>query len=190
MDAPNAIETHKWLGISLEAWLTIVAIILGPILALFAQRALDWIREKKNRKLRLFRELMVTRYMRLSPRHVEALNMVPLEFKDEGGEKKVLDAWKEYLDHLGTDSSQDVNAWGKKGFDLLVDLLFEMSSSLGYDFEKLRIKKEMYSPKLFADVEAEWHTLRKQLVELTDGTGRRKLPIAAFEQSFPDVKPE
>jgi hypothetical protein len=190
MDAPIAAETHNWLGISLEAWLTIAAIILGPILALFAQRVLDWIREKRNRKLRLFRELMVTRYMRLSPRHVEALNMVPLEFKDEGEEKKVLDAWKEYLDHLGTDSTQDTNAWAKTGFDLLVDLLFEMSKALGYDFEKLRIKKEAYSPKLFADVEAEWHTLRKQLVELTDGTGRRKLPIAAFEQTFPDVKPK
>src|SRR5579862_8591689 len=117
---------HTWLGISLEAWLTIVAIILGPILALGAQRVLDWLREKRNRKLRLFRELMVTRYMRLSPRHVEALNMVPLEFKNEGNEKKVLDAWKEYLDHLGTDSTQDTNAWAKTGFDLLVDLLFEM----------------------------------------------------------------
>jgi hypothetical protein len=190
MDAPTAVETHRWLGISLEGWLTIVAIIVGPMFALFAQRALDWLREKRNRKLRLFRELMVTRYMRLSPRHVEALNMVPLEFKDEGDEKKVLDAWKEYLDHLGTDATVDTNAWAKAGFELLVDLLFEMSKALRYDFEKLRIKKEMYSPKLFADVEAEWHTLRRQLVELTDGTGRRKLPIAAFEQTFPDVKPK
>jgi hypothetical protein len=186
MDAPTAApaETHRLLE-----WLTLLAIVVGPMLALFAQRALDWMREKSNRKLRLFRELMVTRYMRLSPRHVEALNMVPLEFKDKGKEKAVLDAWKEYLDHLGTDSTVDTNAWAKTGFDLLVDLLFEMSKALGYDFEKLRIKKEAYSPKLFADVEAEWHTLRKQLVELTDGTGRRKLPIATFEQDFPDVKP-
>lgn len=189
MDAPAVVESHGLLGISLEAWLTIIAIILGPILALGAQRMLDWIREKRNRKLRLFRELMVTRYMRLSPRHVEALNMVPLEFKDEGDEKQILDAWKEYLDHLGTDATVDTNAWAKTGFDLLVDLLFEMSNSLGYDFEKLRIKKEAYSPKLFADMEAEQHTLRKQLLELTDGTGRRKLPVATFEQSFPDVKP-
>jgi hypothetical protein len=188
MDAP-VVEAHKLLGISLESWLTILAIIVGPMLALFAQRALDWLRERRNRKVRLFRELMVTRYMRLSLRHVEALNMVPLEFKDEGDEKKVLDAWKEYLDHLGTDATIDGNAWGKAGFGLLVDLLFEMSKALNYDFEKLRIRKEAYSPKLFADVEAEWHTLRKQLVELTDGTGRRKLPVASFEQPFPDLKP-
>jgi hypothetical protein len=42
---------------------------------------------------------------------------------------------------------------------------------------------------MFADVETEQHALRKQLVELTDGSGRRKLPVATFEQAFPDVKP-
>lgn len=188
MDATAAVGTHRWLGVSLEGWLTIAAIILGPILALCAQRALDFLREKRHRKLRVFRELMVTRYIRLSPRHVEALNAVPMEFKNLGKEKKVLDAWKEYLDHLGTDATIDLNAWTLRGSDLLADLLFEMSDLLGYDFEKLRIKREAYVPKLFIDMEAEQHMLRKQLLELTDGTGKRKLPIAKFEQEFPDVK--
>jgi hypothetical protein len=37
-------------------------------------------------------------------------------------------------------------------------------------------------------LEQEQSTLRKQLLELTDGTGRRKLPVATFGQDFPDVK--
>ncbi len=31
------------------------------------------------------------------------------------------------------------------------------------------------------------HSLRRQLLELLDGSGRRKIPIAAFEQKFPDL---
>jgi hypothetical protein len=165
------------------------AIVLGPILALYAQRLLDSFREKRRRQLWVFRELMITRYTRLSPRWVEALNAVPIEFEDTGKQKQVLDKWKECLDHLGTDSTKDPNAWSLKAFDLVVDLLFEMSRCLGYDFEKLRIKREAYLPKMFAEIEAQQHALRQQLLELTDGTGRRKLPVATFEQRFPDVKP-
>lgn len=187
MAGPSLSEAQGLLGISLESWLTITAIVLGPILALGAQRRLDSMRERRERQVRVFRELMITRYIRLSPRHVEALNAVPMEFGNSGKQKKVLDRWKEYLDHLGTDSSKDPSAWSLRGFDLLVDLLFDMSQCLGYDFEKLRIKREAYMPQLFADIEAQQHALRKQLLELTDGTGRRKLAVAVFEQKFPDL---
>ena len=66
MDAPTAVETHRWLGISLEGWLTIAAVVVGPILALAAQRVLDNLREQLTRQVRVFRELMIT----LSPRHL------------------------------------------------------------------------------------------------------------------------
>jgi hypothetical protein len=188
VDISAVVETHRWLGISLEAWLTLAAIILGPILALGVQRMLDNFREKRNRQLRVFRELMITRSMRLSPRHVEALNAVPLEFDSKGKERKILEAWKSYLDHLGTDSAKDLTAWMSTGSKLLIELLHEMSIRLGYKFEKLSIEREVYLPKLFYDLDAEQTALRRQLLELTDGTGRRKLPIAAFEQQFPDVK--
>ena len=35
-------QAHSLIGISLEAWLTIAAVILGPILALYAQPGIDW----------------------------------------------------------------------------------------------------------------------------------------------------
>jgi hypothetical protein len=187
MDAPTAAETHRWLGMSFESWLTILAIVLGPILALYAQRVLDSFREKRRRQIWVFRELMITRYTRLSPRYVEALNAVPIEFDNTGKQKKVLDKWKECLDHLSSDSTKYPNGWSVRGFDLVVDLLFEMSQCLGYSFEKLRIKREAYLPQMFADIEAQQHALRRQLLELTDGTGRRKLPVAMFEQKFPDL---
>ncbi|HLJ41627.1 MAG TPA: DUF6680 family protein [Candidatus Acidoferrales bacterium] len=175
------------LGISLESWLTIAAIVAGPFLALLFQRWLDSLREARNRQLRVFRELMITRSQRLTSRHVEALNAVPLEFRSAGKDKKIFDAWKAYLEHLGTDATKEPPVWIQKGGALLVELLYEMSQRLGPKLEKSRIEKEVYLPQLFNVVENEQAALRQHFLELLDGKGTRKLPVAVFEQKFPDI---
>ena len=51
----------------------------------------------------IFRTLMATRATRLSAEHVQALNGIELTFYGGGKkEKKVLEAWKAYHDHLNT----------------------------------------------------------------------------------------
>jgi hypothetical protein len=62
-----------------------------------------------------------------------------------------------------------------------------MGKTLGYDFDKVYLKKGAYYPEIAFNVEQEQHALRKQLLEVLDGTGRRKIPIATFEQKFPDL---
>ena len=96
---------------------TIIAIILGPIVALGIQRNSEKRREKRNRKLVIFKELMATRATTLSPRHVDALNAIEVEFSKGGGkgEKLVLDTWRLYLEHLntsGTLSGDQLQRWG------------------------------------------------------------------------------
>lgn len=81
--------------------LTVIAIIVGPIAAIQIQEHLERGREQRRRKVQTFRELMVTRATILSPRHVEALNAIPVEFSSKiSAEKKVIDAWQYYLNHL------------------------------------------------------------------------------------------
>jgi hypothetical protein len=96
-----ASEVFYW-GLRPEMWLsiaTILAIIAGPILAVRIQRNLDLAREKKDRKLHIFRELMLTRLSRLSVRHVEGLNAIQMEFSEDiPSERAVLDAWALYID--------------------------------------------------------------------------------------------
>ena len=58
------------------AVLTIIAIVIGPMVALWLQGILGERREQRNRKLVIFKELMATRAARLNPRHVDALNAV------------------------------------------------------------------------------------------------------------------
>jgi hypothetical protein len=112
---------------------TIVAIIRGPIIALRIQRELDEEREKKTRKLWIFKTLMAYRATRLSPHFVQALNLIDIEF-DTPSEKAVRDSWKELQDHYAD--------WGRKSqverqavmpalLDRATDLLAEMLVRMG-----------------------------------------------------------
>ncbi len=49
------------LGIGISAWLTIIAVIAGPILAVQIQKFLEGLKEKKARKVIVFKDLMSTR---------------------------------------------------------------------------------------------------------------------------------
>jgi hypothetical protein len=165
---------------------TIIAIVAGPILALEMQRRLDEGREVRNRKLTIFKTLMAYRATFLAPQFVQALNLIDVEF-NAPAEKPVRDAWKVLLDHFG-ELGKDAKLQAKTP-DLTADLLEKMGKSLGYDFDPVYIKKGAYYPQGLGDVEQEQHSLRRQVLELLQG--KRKLPIAVFEDRFPDlIKPK
>lgn len=120
--------------------LMIAATALSPLIAVQVTRHLDDRNEERGRKLQVFKTLMATRAYNLSPSHVEALSRIDLEFSaSRRSEKAVLDVWQQYLDHLGSKSLAG-EAWNDKRVDLLVDLLHAMGKSLGYDFNKTKIK--------------------------------------------------
>jgi hypothetical protein len=167
---------------------TIVAIIRGPIIALRIQRELDEEREKKNRKLWIFKTLMAYRATRLSPFFVQALNLIDIEFDSES-EKFVRDSWKELQDHYadwGRKTAAERQTAGStlidRADDLLADMLVKMGSSLGYAFDKVYIKKASYYPEGLGDMELEQHALRKGLLRVLAGDAW--IPVAVFEQAF------
>ena len=61
-------------------YLIIAATILGPILAVQIQKYLEGWRESSNRKVTIFKALMVTRAARLTSEQVQALNLIDVEF--------------------------------------------------------------------------------------------------------------
>jgi hypothetical protein len=167
---------------------TIAAVFLGPIQALKMQRKLDDEREARNRKLSIYKTLMSNRATRLSPAYVQALNQIDVEFTGSSAdEKAVREAWKELLDLYG--SWKNTQNPGDKAADQTAAMLAAMGRCLGYDFDKVYIKKGVYYPELFGDIEKELHAVRKGILALLDGSGRTKIPVAVFEQRFPDVIP-
>ncbi len=175
------------LGIGISAWLTILAVIAGPILAVQIQKYLEGLKENKARKVQVFKDLMATRAATLAYQHVVALNMVGLEFQGKHY-TKVVNAWKTYLDHLASFPKDDepmAKVWVEKKNDLLSDLLYEMGVSLGFDFDKVHIKKAGYIPKAYSDQEDEQNFIRKCFVEMF--LEQRAIPLNIV--SFP-VDPE
>jgi hypothetical protein len=89
-----------------------VSTLVGPLLAVQAQKYLERWREKENRRLTIFRVLMSTRPANLSAAHVEAINAIPLEFYRK---KAVMDAWLEYFTHLRQSDRFSPEIWGQNG---------------------------------------------------------------------------
>jgi hypothetical protein len=175
--------------------ITVVAIIIAPIIALKVQRSADEQREARTRKLWIFKTLMSNRATRWNPVCVQALNMIDIEFTDKS-EKEIRDAWRELLDHY--------NDWGRKtpqqrqvddtkdietATNLLAELLVKMGKVLGYDFDRVYVKKAWYFPEGLGNIEQEQHALRKALLSLLSGQGA-KLPVAVFTQDFQPIAVE
>jgi hypothetical protein len=172
-------------GIPFQNWIAIIAIITGPTTALLIGKFLEERRAKKNRKIKIYQDLMAYRASRLSPVWVQALNGIETEFY---GERKVIESWRVVVDHLYSAQADDpahADRWNEKLGELLTDMLYEMGKSLDYHFDKVTLKRNAYYPKGWGEIELENHAVRKKFLELLDG--KRKMPVAVFEEKFPDL---
>ncbi len=116
--------------------LIVVAILLGPIVAVGGVRWLDRSRERRDRQLGVFRTLMATRAHTSSPEHIRALNAIDVEFSaSKPAEAAVLEAWKR---HAGHQASSDLPAedWDARRRAGLADLLLAMGAVLGYELDR------------------------------------------------------
>ena len=130
-------------------YISIAAIFLGPIVAIQLQKFIERGKQAADRRESIFKTLMATRGTTLSLSHVEALNRIDLEFSNSKKYKRVVEAWKEYFDNLSNrqeGSSDQIISWATRNEELLANLLYEMGVSLGFTFDKVLIKRNVYSP--------------------------------------------
>ena len=171
---------------TISDWLVIIAIIAAPIFAVQVQKIIETRKERGNRKMQIFKALMATRATPLYPSHVEALNMIDIEFYKE---KKVVETWKLLNDNFANypkdPNSKDYDSrllsCSEKSNDLLTDLLYEISKVLGYNFDKVLLKRGCYMPKGHGDFQLEQDLIRRGLVQLL--WGNKPLPIEVKEVS-------
>jgi hypothetical protein len=152
---------------TLNEGLTLAAIFLGPISALIIQRELDRRREVRNRRQNVFRTIWATRTFpqRLQYRHVEALNMVGIDFV---GVSRVTDAWEEYLDKLNTPDvpqPEQTQFWRERDAKFHA-LIFEMSRHLRYKFTRLEVEKQFYTPQAHGTWAEQETVLREGITRL------------------------
>lgn len=166
-------------------WGTILAIVLGPFLAILASRYLERASSRRQRKVEIFHTLMRTRSMLMSPEHVGALNLVELEFL---GEKNVTKAWKAYLENLQEpfppieEKEKHDKAIQNRG-RLLTELLDEMAKSLNIEIQQLEILRGSYVPQGWADQEWENTIMRRSLIDVLHG--KAPISVQAADPSSP-----
>lgn len=142
-------------------WIIASATLMGPILAVQAQKWLESLRRTRDNRLGVFYTLMATRATRVAPAHVEALNRIDLEFRPDRywffqpkrklEEKSLVEACRQYAQQLDTTFDENAEAqrvaWNTKTHDLFYELLHKMSGVLGFKFEKSDLQKNAYYPK-------------------------------------------
>lgn len=149
----------------------VIATLVGPVLAVQSQKWLETYREMKQRRQRVFHSLMSTRATRLASLHVEALNSIEIEFY---GVKEVIKAHRSYIDILNAGLAENsseaiIESWSARRDDMFVDLLHSMSSFLGYDFDKVQIRRGVYYPTGHGDLEKSMNQIREGFGKVLSG---------------------
>ncbi|PVE23176.1 hypothetical protein DC522_16970 [Microvirga sp. KLBC 81] len=155
----------------------VFATLLGPILAIQAQKMIERATEAKRRKLEVFHTLMATRATRLAPEHVQALNRIDIEFVDtsrreNARNKPVVDAYRIYLDKLSERAEQTeaaIRLWNQTCDELFIELLFAMSQRLGYTFDKVQLKRGIYHPQGHSETELIQNEIRDNYLRIISG---------------------
>ena len=65
--------------------------------------------------------------------------------------------------------------WSDKGLELFLELLYQMSVCLNYEFDKTYIRNSSYTPTAFQTLEEENQAIRAALIAIL--TGKAKLPV-------------
>ena len=155
----------------------VLATLIGPFLAvLVAEERRRWI-DSRTRKVHIFRTLMATRSATLAANHIEALNLVEVEFhSSRSREREVVEAWRLYRAHL-YDHAYPRETWESRRADLMVDFLHSMAVALGYSYDKATIKQGAYYPVGYGDAEKDNLDIRKMWLQVL--RGERQLPMKA-----------
>lgn len=151
----------------------VIATLAGPFLAVYVTEQQRKKADIRNRKVHIFRTLMATRSATLAAAHIEALNLVEVEFAQHR-ERAVVDCWRMYLAHLN-DHNYPAESWDARRSDLLLELLYAMSLVLGYSFDKAQIKTGTYYPRGYGDADSDHLQTRKMWLEVLKG--ERALPM-------------
>lgn len=150
----------------------VVGVITAPIVAFRIQNY----KEQKKRKFEIFKTLLATRANLTSLEHLQALNMIDIEYYEEENISQLLDIYRDHLNSYPQNQSKNAqNYWEEKRIDYLIDLLHDMSLFFGYDLDKVILKKGTTSWMSHGTLNIEQTLIRKGVAALL--TGQKPMKI-------------
>lgn len=177
-------------GITLIEWLTVFALLAGPVSAVWVTRFIDKKREHEKRKWEIFRNLICFRGNQLSKAFVESFSLVEVEFYDD---KEVLEVWKELYEHLFTQEPPDDSL--KQQFyeereKATLALYKKMASSLDIKLNSLDVSKHGYFPQGWVDQQDKETLLQNLLGQVLSGSRPFPITIINFPEQQNDINSE
>jgi hypothetical protein len=146
-------------------WITVAALILGPVVAVIITLWFQKRSEKQTAKQRLFAALMSQRVPNPPTSDwVNGLNLIDVVFQDD---RSVVDKWHELFDSMNHSPSQLNN---QRIGHLRIELLSEMAVSLGYNRLSQTDIDRFYKPQAMGDEAAAQMELRTELVRVLKDT--------------------
>lgn len=143
--------------------MNIIAVILGPIVAVMATLWYQKRHEKREAKMRLFTILMAHRKSNPPPFDlVNGLNLIDIVFAEH---RKIVDLWHQYFDLL----NQETINWNIAESKYL-DLLANMAKVLGYKNLLQTDISRFYSPRAHGTQAELNEKLQRELLRVFENT--------------------
>ena len=153
--------------ITADTWAVVAATGLGPIAAVGLTIWRSGVDGQRARRMHVFRTLMATRRSAISNDHVNALNLIEVEFYRV---EAVEQAWRAYIGHLNNKQHDIDPAWDDERERLLAKLLHNIGSVLRYKIESIEIYRGGYAPQGWAHRDARQLGIAEYLHQLSTGT--------------------
>jgi hypothetical protein len=131
------------LGFRPYEWLTLLAIVVGPIVAVCISLIIEARRRSRDQRLHVFRIIMTTRHLPGDPGYSSSINLVPVEFHRS---RDVINAYNEYIEstrfrvQLGEEDKQNRLLASKQA-----KLIFEMANDLGFRLRESDLEIQAYA---------------------------------------------
>jgi hypothetical protein len=129
--------------VTTEAWLTLVALVTGPVVAVLITLYVDGRRKVREARVGVLRALISTRHLPGDPIFSAAINLVPVEFNNDRG---VMTAWNAFIAAWQVIVPDDA---AEKNEELirarLTSLIFKIMLALGFKLPETEIQTSAFS---------------------------------------------
>jgi len=152
--------------VQVRDWLTIGALILGPIFAVCITLYIEQRRERQRARRWALLALVSNRHSVFADERLKALNSIDLLFQDA---PEVRSKWKAYLGQLSNEEALKTDLGAREAQRLNLELISAMARSLGYKSLSQTDIDRGYFPKHFNIQAAEAKTLQDSFLEFLQG---------------------
>lgn len=131
------------------ASLTLVAIIVGPIVAVAISLWIEGRRRRRDMRLTILRQLIVTRHLPGDPNYSAAINLVPVEFNDDATVIAEYKAYQEAIRQVPGDNPEAIARVDQRLAVTQTKLIFAIMRSLKLKASEADLPAEAYAARGF-----------------------------------------